>query len=209
MTALQFTSTIVASPNPIRIPRPTAEAFSGPEWPDEELKCWVMWYQRIRADSIDSANDRTAGTVPYCEFKMDAMLQELERRRRLAQQSRRDPCGPRWSTAGHKQRTDLIQLAQDLKAAWPIDRFLTELMLVELKPAGRHRWRCQCVSPAHRDSEPSMMVYGEDNHVHCYGCGAHGDVIDLTALFYGLASFTEAVRKLAEVSGAPVEGRAA
>ena len=33
--------------------------------------------------------------------------------------------------------------------------------------------------PFHADRAPSLKLYGD--HFHCFGCGAYGDVIDLTA----------------------------
>lgn len=33
--------------------------------------------------------------------------------------------------------------------------------------------------PFHEDKTPSMKLY--DDHFHCFGCGAHGDVIDFVA----------------------------
>ena len=45
----------------------------------------------------------------------------------------------------------------------------------------------------HDDRHPSMKLYGD--HFHCFGCGAHGDVIDLTARLLGLSSY-EAARRL-------------
>lgn len=179
-------------------PKRSGETFH--DWPTEDLMAWVDNYQRYRAESIEAANDRTEGTVAYCEHRMNAMLAELDHRKRLARRFKNDPLGPRWSTAGGKQRSSVVDLGQELKQLWPIDRFMTELMHVQLIPAGRNRWRCQCVSPAHQDRTPSMVVYGEDNHVHCFSCGAHGDVLDLTAMYFGLSSFADTVRKLAEVS---------
>ena len=38
-----------------------------------------------------------------------------------------------------------------------------------------------------------MKLYGD--HFHCYGCGAHGDVIDLTTALLG-CSESEAARRL-------------
>jgi len=191
-------------------PKPDAETFRGPEWDDANLMGWVTFYQRTRAESIEAANDRTDGTDgtdgtdDYCTYRMDAMLAELARRKALARRFKDDPLGPRWSTAGGRERGDLVDFAQDLKARWPIDRFMTELMMVQLRPSGRNRWTCRCVSPAHQDSEPSMTVYG-DGHVYCFGCHYYGDVIDLTALHFGLTSFPDAVRKLAEATGATSE----
>ena len=48
--------------------------------------------------------------------------------------------------------------------------------------------------PFHNDTNPSMKLY--DDHFYCFACGAHGDVIDLTAKLLGL-NFAEAVRRLA------------
>lgn len=45
----------------------------------------------------------------------------------------------------------------------------------------------------HADNTPSMKLY--DDHFHCFGCGAHGDVTDLTAQMFGL-SIIDAARKL-------------
>ena len=45
----------------------------------------------------------------------------------------------------------------------------------------------------HGDNNPSMKIY--DDHFHCYACGAHGDVTDLTAQMFGLSK-TEAAEKL-------------
>lgn len=33
--------------------------------------------------------------------------------------------------------------------------------------------------PFHQDNTPSLQLDPSDNHFHCYGCGAHGDSIDL------------------------------
>ena len=48
--------------------------------------------------------------------------------------------------------------------------------------------------PFHNDTHPSMKLY--DDHFYCFACGAHGDVIDLTARLLGL-NFKETVRRLA------------
>lgn len=47
--------------------------------------------------------------------------------------------------------------------------------------------------PFHADRTPSLKLYGD--HFHCFGCGAHGDVIDLTAGLLG-CSQVEAARRL-------------
>ena len=45
----------------------------------------------------------------------------------------------------------------------------------------------------HADNTPSMKLY--DDHFHCFGCGAHGDVTDFTAQMFGLSKH-DAAKKL-------------
>ena len=47
--------------------------------------------------------------------------------------------------------------------------------------------------PFHADRTPSLKLYAD--HFHCFGCGAHGDVIDLAAGLIG-CSKSEAARRL-------------
>jgi hypothetical protein len=39
--------------------------------------------------------------------------------------------------------------------------------------------------PFHSEKHASFHLYTENNQYHCYGCGAHGDVIDLTTELCG------------------------
>ena len=45
----------------------------------------------------------------------------------------------------------------------------------------------------HGDKNPSMKIY--DDHFHCYACGAHGDVTDITAQLFDISK-AEAADKL-------------
>ena len=47
--------------------------------------------------------------------------------------------------------------------------------------ANRRRMIC----PFHDDHHPSMQLYAD--HFHCFACGAHGDVIDLTVKLLGVS----------------------
>lgn len=57
-------------------------------------------------------------------------------------------------------------------------------------------WMTRC--PFHEDYTPSMKL--NDTYYYCLGCGATGDVIDLTARLFDLSSF-QAARKLAQDFG--------
>jgi len=52
----------------------------------------------------------------------------------------------------------------------------------------------KALCPFHNDRHPSLCV--ADDHYYCYGCGEHGDVIDLTARLFDLSLY-EAAKKLA------------
>ena len=55
--------------------------------------------------------------------------------------------------------------------------------------------RCgMALCPFHNDRHPSLLV--ADDHYHCFACGEHGDVIDLTAKLFDLRLY-DAARKLA------------
>ena len=51
---------------------------------------------------------------------------------------------------------------------------------------------CRC--PFHDDRHPSMKL--NEDYFYCFGCGAHGDVIEFTARLFGLGSY-DAAKKLA------------
>jgi DNA primase len=50
--------------------------------------------------------------------------------------------------------------------------------------------------PVHKESTPSFFIY-PDGNAHCYGCGFHGDVIDLWAKIRGIQPSIEAALDLA------------
>lgn len=51
---------------------------------------------------------------------------------------------------------------------------------------------CRC--PFHEDRHPSLKL--NEDYFYCFGCGAHGDVIDFVARLFDLSSY-EAAQKLA------------
>ena len=53
---------------------------------------------------------------------------------------------------------------------------------IELKQNGNKFVGC---CPIHNEKTPSFYLYIETNTYHCFGCGAHGDVINLTMNLYG------------------------
>jgi DNA primase len=59
--------------------------------------------------------------------------------------------------------------------------------------------KARCVARDHRDANPSMHLY--DDHVHCFTCGFHGDVVDVWATIKGLDRPIEAAFDLAQEYG--------
>ena len=71
---------------------------------------------------------------------------------------------------------------------------------VSLKRAGRE---LMGLCPFHNEKTPSFTVSEEKGFFHCFGCGAHGDVIGFVMRQEGL-SFPEAVERLASEAGLEV-----
>lgn len=83
--------------------------------------------------------------------------------------------------------------ADDIRSAR--DRSIVELadrLIPSLKKCGR-LYRALC--PFHDESTPSFHLYPTTNHYHCFGCGAHGDVISLMQKLRGY-NFVETVKYL-------------
>ena len=57
--------------------------------------------------------------------------------------------------------------------------------------------------PFHTEKTPSFTVSEEKGFYHCFGCGAHGDIIGFLMRIENL-SFPEAVEKIADEAGVPV-----
>jgi DNA primase len=62
-----------------------------------------------------------------------------------------------------------------------------------------------CVAQEHEDANPSMHVYGD--HVHCFACRFHGDVVDVHAALRGFDSAFEATLDLAREFGVDLPQR--
>lgn len=68
---------------------------------------------------------------------------------------------------------------------------------VKLTRAGREFKAC---CPFHKEKSPSFYVNDDKQFFHCFGCGAHGDVIGFSMRYDNL-SFPEAVERLAAEAG--------
>ena len=84
-----------------------------------------------------------------------------------------------------------VNLFQTIKAAVTV-RQAAALYGLPVTPNGM----VSC--PFHEDHTPSMKL--NDTYYYCFGCGATGDVIDLTACLFDLSSL-QAARKMAQDFG--------
>ncbi len=73
--------------------------------------------------------------------------------------------------------------------------------LVPLKRSGVNYSGC---CPFHKEKTPSFFVNDQRQTYHCFGCGAHGDVIKFIQNYYSL-SFQEAVERLANQYGIEID----
>jgi DNA primase len=83
----------------------------------------------------------------------------------------------------------------DLKARYRISEVIGRF--IPVKRAGRE-YKALC--PFHREKSPSFTINDEKGFFHCFGCGAHGDVIGFT-MDYERLSYPEAIEKLAIQAG--------
>lgn len=86
-----------------------------------------------------------------------------------------------------------------------IDVIRTHVPIVDyLKSKGwvvpDHARMVLCICPDHLDTNPSMRIFTDTNVAHCFGCGFHGDVIDLEQKILG-CTLVEAINSLSEAWG--------
>jgi P4 family phage/plasmid primase-like protien len=80
-----------------------------------------------------------------------------------------------------KSRIDITQI---------VERYVTK------RYEGKGYWQGNC--PFHHDEHPSFTVY--QDHFFCFGCGAHGDVIDFIQRAERM-NLLDAIRRLEELTG--------
>jgi len=80
-----------------------------------------------------------------------------------------------------KDRVTLVDLVDELK--------------IRKRRSGSGRYVIVC--PFHDEDTPSCMIYVNEDKFHCFGCQAHGDVIDFYQTYLGI-EFDEAMTRLCE-----------
>ncbi len=90
-----------------------------------------------------------------------------------------------------------------VKASADIVR-VAERYVTGMKRAGKNYIACCCF---HAERTPSLNLYPDEGRYHCFGCGAHGDVISLVQQLDHVG-FQEAVARLAKECGIALEDQA-
>ena len=93
------------------------------------------------------------------------------------------------------------QFLDDIRARVPLEGVIAKR--VRLVRRGRESVG---LCPFHKEKTPSFTVNEEKGFFHCFGCGAHGDVIGFIMRDEGL-SFPEAVERLAGDAGMALPAR--
>lgn len=83
----------------------------------------------------------------------------------------------------------------ELKSRYRLSEVISKYL--PIKRAGRE-YHALC--PFHKEKSPSFTVNDEKGFYHCFGCGAHGDIIGFT-MDYEKLSYPEAIERLAAQAG--------
>ena len=86
------------------------------------------------------------------------------------------------------------ELMDEIKAQVSIVDMIDELKIVKRRSGGN---RYVIICPFHDEKTPSCMVYADEDKFHCFGCGAHGDLIDFYQLYNDI-EFDEAIMRLCD-----------
>lgn len=90
---------------------------------------------------------------------------------------------------------DFKQITEKIKERLSIEDVLGSY--INIKKAGKN-YTALC--PFHTEDTPSFYIFPETQTYHCFGCGAHGDVINFIKEYENL-NFMEALKKAASLAG--------
>lgn len=178
---------------------------------DEDLYRETLALQRLRVSGVELAATmqdaygprdgliRTIVILEGIDVSLGFLRAEEGRRERARALGVPRDSGHGWADEAFvraiKRRVDLV----DLILRWG----LTDLRATGAPGGGKHTGCC----PFHSEDSPSFYVYTgdpDDQHYHCFGCQAHGDIFDLAKAHAGWLTFREAVEGLAGIAGLPL-----
>jgi len=169
--------------------------------PVRDLLAEVEAAQWLALDLAEVPGDSRA----VAEIQLVELVAELERRLRLHDARADDPLRPAWP---RRDQTLKVRFTA-VKAAWPIRRFLEDLLMVtDLRQTGPDRLLCRCPLPGHDDRTPSFVVYEATDSAYCFGCGRAGDVVRLAQYALNLNRPYDALEALERAAGTEQRGAA-
>jgi len=89
-----------------------------------------------------------------------------------------------------KESVDIVEIARDLG--------------MRLIKSTSGRFSSPCPLPNHSDQNPSFSLFVESQEFHCFGCHAHGDVVDLVSSLLKVP-FHSAIEYLSKKTGLKIE----
>jgi len=93
------------------------------------------------------------------------------------------------------------QFIEEIKSRLVLSEQISRV--VKVSRAGREYKAC---CPFHKEKTPSFTINDDKGFYHCFGCGAHGNVVDFRMRYHG-QDFIEAVKDLASEAGLKVPER--
>jgi DNA primase len=94
---------------------------------------------------------------------------------------------------------DFKQISEKIKENLKIEDVLSSY--INIKKAGKN-YTALC--PFHAEDTPSFYIFPETQTYHCFGCSAHGDVINFIKEYENL-NFIEALKKAASMAGVKLD----
>jgi len=97
------------------------------------------------------------------------------------------------------EKEELKSIIEEIKNKTSISEIISNY--IKINKAGKNY---SALCPFHAEDSPSFYIFPESNTYHCFGCGAHGDLISFVQN-YEHVDFIEALKKVSIYAGIPLE----
>lgn len=148
-----------------------------------EVKRWIVMDPKATKD-----HERY-----FYSHQINALMDELERRKQLLKNHGDDPLAPKWKGGTMVNNRERIKR---IKERWPIDLFLEQSLGCKLHRRSNGSYITKCPLPNHDDKTPSFKINVGRGLAWCFGCQRGGDVIDVARWYLNTSSFSETLTAL-------------
>ena len=97
------------------------------------------------------------------------------------------------------EKEELKSIIEEIKNKASISEIISNY--IKINKAGKNY---SALCPFHAEDSPSFYIFPESNTYHCFGCGAHGDLISFVQN-YEHVDFIEALKKVSIYAGITLE----